>query len=160
MNIMKSFLMKMLLIIVVVSCFSQIYAQQGQGRNFPRVRVLLLKNQLDEVKRRINLEEKNSERFDKLYESYINEISLANSETRLPALNDMDLDKYSDKQIEAIFMKQSERARKLLSIRDKYYFLFRSFLSPKEIIIMYRVEKEVVNSALQEIHRREKNKEE
>jgi hypothetical protein len=155
---MKKVLIGFLFIAASMAFQNHLYAQQS--RIYPRVKVVLLQNQLEEVKRRINLDDKKSEKFDKLYESYINEIASINSSNRFPAINDLDLDKYSDNQIEKIFMKQSERSRKLLSVREKYFWLFRSFLSPKEILTMYRVEREVVNSALQEIHRREKNKEE
>lgn len=153
---MKNVFTKILILIV---CFASSAITYGQhGRNSPGVRIVLLKSQMDEVKRRIHIDDKNLSNFEKLYESYINEISQINNNNRIPSITDLNLEKYSENQVEAIFMQQSEKARKLLSVREKYFWLFRSILTPKDIIIMYRVEREVINRALQEIRNREQSK--
>ncbi len=152
---MKNVFFKSLTTFILLIAFTSSDAQQSSS--FPRVRAVLLKSQLDEVKRRVHIDEKNIAAFDKIYESYINEISLINNNNIIPSLYTIKLDKYSDNEIEAIFMQQSEKARKLLAIREKYFWIFRSILSSKDVVRVFLVEREVIDQAQQEIRRRSKS---
>ena len=137
---------------MIIPSFSTAGAQQM--RNFPRVKEILMNQQLDEIKRRINIDEKNIPEFDKLYKEYISAMSALNNEDKTPVLSQMNLNSFTDKQIEEIFLKQSDKAKKLIELREQYYYKFCKILKPRDVIVMYRTEREVVNKAQQEMRRR------
>lgn len=146
---------KILLYILIAGSFIKTESIFGQqGRNSPGVRAILLERQLDEVKKKISLNEKDVPEFERIYKNYIKEISAINNQERIPALSEINLTNLSDNEIEIIFFKQSERAKSLLIIREKYFKEFRKVIKPRDIVTIYRIEREVVTRAQQEMRRR------
>jgi hypothetical protein len=53
---------------------------------------------------------------------------------------------------------QLETAKKLISIREKYYKEFRTVITPQQIIKIYQTEAELRKKVMQEIKRRMMNR--
>lgn len=51
-------------------------------------------------------------------------------------------------------IKQLESARKIIDLREKYYKEFRTVLSPKQIVKLYRIEAELRKEVTEEIKNR------
>jgi hypothetical protein len=66
-------------------------------------------------------------------------------------------DSLTDEQAEQLFFIQMEKAKKMISLREKYFREFRAVLSPKEIMEFHRIEKEVNRKMMQQIRQRFNN---
>lgn len=134
--------------------FSMSYLSAQEMRGMPKVRALLMENQMNEIKKRVSIDPENVGRFEKIYNNYVNELAEINRTTRTQPLNDKNLQLMSDGDVEKAFMMQSLRAQKLLLLREKYFHQFRSVLSAKDVVIIFKMEREVVDRAHMEMKRR------
>ena len=127
-------------------------------KNFPRVRMLLMETQLAEIKKIINIDNRNMQKFDQIYRDYISEVSNLNSTYKGLVPLEAKLENMSDPEIEDNFVRQTEKAKRLLIVREKYFYEFKSIMKPGEIIKMFRIEREIVRKVQQELKNRAKNK--
>ncbi len=127
-------------------------------RNFPRVRMLLMETQLAEIKKSINIDSRNMQKFDQIYREYILEISALNSTYKGLVPLEANPENMSDPEIEDNFLRQTEKAKRLLIVREKYFYEFKAVMRPGEIIKMYRIEREIVKKVQQEMKNRAKNR--
>lgn len=134
--------------------FSMSYLSAQDMRGMPKVRALLMENQMNEIKKRVSIDPENVGRFEKIYNNYVNELAEINRTTRTQPLNDKNLQLMSDSDVEKAFMMQSMRAQKLLLLREKYFHQFRSVLPAKDVVIIFKMEREVVDRAHMEMKRR------
>lgn len=124
----------------------------------PRVRALLMERQLTEIKKNIAIDSRDIPKFDQVYRNYITEVFELNSlyEGLVPLENNMD--QFTDTQIEENFIKQTDKSKRLLLIREKYFYEFKSIIKPREIMKLYSIERQILRQAQQEMKERYGNR--
>jgi len=127
-------------------------------KNFPRVRMLLMETQLAEIKKNIVIDNRNIQKFDQIYRDYILEIAELNSRYKGLVSMEANLGNMSDPEIEDNFVRQTEKTKRLLIVREKYFYEFKMVMKPGEIIKMYRIEREIVKKVQQEMKNRAKTR--
>jgi hypothetical protein len=131
---------------------------QAQIRpGMPRLRALLMERQLTEIKKSISIDSRDIPNFDLVYRNYITEIFELNGlyEGLVPLENNMD--QFTDTQIEENFIKQTDKSKRLLLIREKYFYEFKSLIKPREIMKLYSIERQILRQAQQEMKERYNN---
>ncbi len=143
-------------LLLMLSAGSSIQAQIRPG--MPRIRVLLMERQLTEIKKNISIDSRDIPRFDQVYRNYITEIFELNSlyEGLVPLENNMD--QFTDTQIEENFIKQTDKSKRLLLVREKYFYEFKSIIKPREIMKLYSIERQILRQAQQEMKERYGNR--
>lgn len=143
---------KVVLLAALIIVNSILTAQIRPG--MPRVRALLMERQLSEIKKNISIDSKDISMFDQIYRLYITEIFELNSryEGLLPL--ESDFEQFSDTQIEENFIKQTDKSKRLLLLREKYFYEFKTIIKPKEIMKLYSIERQILRQAQQEIRNR------
>jgi len=68
------------------------------------------------------------------------------------------LEKFSDQEVEDIFIKQTDKSKRLLILREKYFYEFKRIMKPREIIQMYEIERDIMRKVQQEIRNRVNNR--
>ncbi len=127
----------------------------AQGiKKYPRMQMLLMEAQLAEIKRNIIIDDRDIPEFERIYRDYIAEITDLNMGNKRPPLVDMSLEGLSDREIEEVFIRQNERAKRQLIIREKYFYEFKKVIPPREIVKLYRIEREIAKKAQNEIRKR------
>lgn len=127
----------------------------SQGiKKYPRMQMLLMEAQLAEIKRNIIIEDRDIPEFERIYRDYIAEITDLNMGNKRPPLVDMSLEGLSDREIEEVFIRQNERAKRQLIIREKYFYEFKKVIPPREIVKLYRIERDIAKKAQNEIRKR------
>lgn len=147
------------LIITVILLISDNSSLQAQVRpGMPRVRALLMERQLSEIKKNISIDKRDIPQFDEIYRNYITEIFRLNSlyEGLVPLETNMD--QYSETQIEENFIKQTDKSKRLLLIREKYFYEFKTIIKPREIMKLYSIERQILRQAQQEMRERFDNR--
>lgn len=132
---------------------------QAQIRpGMPRLRALLMERQLTEIKKSISIDSRDIPNFDLVYRNYITEIFELNGlyEGLVPLENNMD--QFTDTQIEENFIKQTDKSKRLLLIREKYFYEFKSIIKPREIMKLYSIERQILRQAQQEMKERYNNR--
>jgi len=146
------YIMSSLMIMTIVSMKAQ------EIQKFPRLKALLMETQLSEIKKSIVIDNKNISKFDQIYREYIFEVYDLNSKYQGPALFDSNLEKFSDQEVEDIFIKQTDKSKRLLILREKYFYEFKRIMKPREIIQMYEIERDIMRKVQQEIRNRVNNR--
>ncbi len=149
-------LLKCTVLFLLITAALKLEAQEI--KNFPRVRMLLMETQLAEIKKNINIDNRNMQKFDQIYREYILEVSALNSTYKGLVPLEANLGNMSDPEIEDNFIRQTEKAKRLLIVREKYFYEFKTIMKPGEIIKMYRIEREIVRKVQQELKNRAKNR--
>lgn len=112
-------------------------AQNNAGKRIPR-------EQLAEVQARhiagsLALDEATTKKFVDAYCDYQQEVWNTGTSVRKKATSDM-----SEDEIEKSIKERFAHSRKLLDVREKYYDIYRGFLTPKQIQRVYELEKQVM----------------
>ena len=147
------------IIIILLMTLSAGTIMQAQIRpGMPRIRALLMERQLTEIKKSISIDSRDIPRFDQVYRNYITEIFELNTlyEGLVPLENNMD--QFNDTQIEENFIKQTDKSKRLLLIREKYFYEFKSLIKPREIMKLYSIERQILRQAQQEMKERYGNR--
>jgi hypothetical protein len=79
-----------------------------------------------------------SGRFVKTYVAYQKEIWALGP--RIPEITD----DMTDDEVDKILKQRFERSQKILAIREKYYKIYSEFLTPKQIEMVYRTDREMM----------------
>jgi hypothetical protein len=146
------------IIIILLMTLSANTIMQAQIRpGMPRLRALLMERQLTEIKKSISIDSRDIPNFDLVYRNYITEIFELNGlyEGLVPLENNMD--QFTDTQIEENFIKQTDKSKRLLLIREKYFYEFKSLIKPREIMKLYSIERQILRQAQQEMKERYNN---
>ncbi|MHC1779399.1 MAG: hypothetical protein AB9922_04080 [Bacteroidales bacterium] len=146
------------IIIILLMILSANTIMQAQIRpGMPRLRALLMERQLTEIKKSISIDSRDIPNFDLVYRNYITEIFELNGlyEGLVPLENNMD--QFTDTQIEENFIKQTDKSKRLLLIREKYFYEFKSIIKPREIMKLYSIERQILRQAQQEMKERYNN---
>ena len=140
----------------MISANTYLNAQTRPG--MPRIRALLMERQLTEIKKNISIDSRDIPRFDQIYRNYIAEIFELNSlyEGLIPL--EADMAQFNDAQIEENFIKQTDKSKRLLLVREKYFYEFKSIIKPREIMKLYSIERQILRQAQQEMKERYNNR--
>jgi hypothetical protein len=145
--------------IVLTTAFILIFtgwiaAQPGQRAMQIRERVSNAR--LNQVAKRMNLEK---ERLEKLRPAYLDFDREKQKLFDKRLVNEMRIapDSLSNDQAEQLFFMQTERAKKMIDLREYYFKEFQKVLTPKEILRFFRIEREVNKRMMEHIRSRFRN---
>ena len=151
---MKTILSTLLFALILL--FSLIADSQNAER-FPLLRERIAQAKLREIRINLKLDQTRFEAFRPIYLKYEREVSGINLRN-LTKLTKFDVDSYTTEEADQLIVNQLESARKLISVREKYYKEFRTVISPQQIIKLYQTEAELRKKVLQEVKRRMMNR--
>ena len=116
----------------------------------------LTQTQIAEINKSLNLDNAAAVKFEKLYRAYMTEANTYRTSSRQnqpEASKDM-----SNEDADKIIRNHFERQRKLNDIREKHYANFKTVLSSKQILTVYRIENEMQQKLQAEYRQRIRNK--
>lgn len=147
---MKTMVRIFLLLAPIVFCLEA--ESQDPGKINP-LRERIIQAKLFEIRRSLNLDQATMARFRPIYIKYEREISSVsvNNQIRLMRVNS---DSLTAEEAERLILVQLENARKLISIREKYYHSFKTVLTPQQVVKLYQTESEIRQKVMQELRRR------
>lgn len=128
---------------------------QNSGR-FPLLRERITQAKLREIKMKLNLDPKLFEQFRPIYVRYSLELLDINF-YKLGKFMTIETDSLSAEEADQLIVNQIEIAKKIISIREKYYKEFRTVLSPQQIVKLYQAEAEMRNKVQEEVKKRRMN---
>ena len=147
-----------LLILISLACLMTGQNVQCQNQNrFPILRERIAQAKLREIRKNLNLDQATFEAFRPVYQKYEREISNLDFR-KFARLINVEADSLTTEQADQLIVNQIETARKLISLREKYYKEFRAVLSPQQIIKVYQTEAELRKKVMQELKRRINNR--
>jgi len=141
----------------VFTLFASLNAESQNPDRFPLLRERMVQAKLREIKLSLKLDQVRFEEFRPIYLKYEREVSGVNFRN-LAKLTKVDADSLSNEEADQLIVNQLEAAKKLISIREKYYKEFRTVLAPQQIIKLYQTEAELRKKVLQEMKRRMMNR--
>jgi len=147
--------MKKIISVILFALFllTGLVAYSQNTERFPMVRQRIIQAKLHEIKVQLKLDQTTFDQFRPVYLKYEREISAIDFRN-LARLMKVDADSLSSEEADQMIVNQLETARKLISIREKYYKEFRTVLTPQQIIILYQTEAELRKKVMQEMKRR------
>ncbi len=126
---------------------SQVSAQDVKARpNKEQVKVnkeQMKQNKVDRMVNALMLDDATTAKFKPAYEKYLNELGEAramNKPVQKPA-KDAVCTPLTDAQIQQIIEKDFAQKRKMLDVREKYYKEFKKYLTPKQLLKVFNMEK-------------------
>lgn len=141
----------------VFTLFASLNAESQNPDRFPLLRERMVQAKLREIKLNLKLDQARFDEFRPIYLKYEREVSEVNFRN-LAKLTKVDADSLSTEEADQLIVNQLEVAKKLISIREKYYKEFRTVLAPQQIIKLYQTEAELRKKVLQEMKRRMMNR--
>ena len=148
-------ILKVLLTTAFILIFCEWLAAQP-GTRLPQISERFSNIRLNQVANRMNLKKQQVEQLRPLYLKYEQEKQELMDGRMLREMRTSP-DSLTDEQAEQLFFIQMDKAKKMISLREKYFREFRAVLSPKEIMEFHRIEKEVNRKMMQQIRQRVKN---
>jgi hypothetical protein len=125
---------------------------QVRGR-MPLLRERILRVKLVEIQKVLQLDQTALDRFKPIYASYEKEMAGINFQG-LGGFMRVDPDSLTGEEAEKMVLQQMENTRKTLALREKYYYEFKTVLTPQQIIRLYQVETEIRQKVMREFRRR------
>ena len=141
----------------VFTLFASLNAESQNPDRFPLLRDRMVQAKLREIKLNLKLDQARFDEFRPVYLKYEREVSGVNFRN-LAKLTKVDADSLSTEEADQLIVNQLEAAKKLISVREKYYKEFRTVLAPQQIIKLYQTEAELRKKVLQEMKRRMMNR--
>lgn len=151
---MKTILSTLLFVIALLVSFN---VESQNPDRFPKLRERIIQAKLREIQASLKLDQVKFDEFRPIYLKYEREISGVNFRN-MARLTKVDADSLSTEEADQLIVNQLDAARKLISIREKYYKEFRSVLAPQQIIKLYQTEAELRKKVMQEMKRRMMNR--
>ena len=151
---MKTILSTFLFVIALLVSFN---VESQNPDRFPKLRERIIQAKLREIQATLKLDQVKFEEFRPIYLKYEREISGVNFRN-MARLTKVDADSLSTEDADQLIVNQLDAARKLISIRERYYKEFRSVLAPQQIIKLYQTEAELRKKVMQEVKRRMMNR--
>lgn len=151
---MKTIFSTLLFVIALLVSFN---VESQNPDRFPKLRERIIQAKLREIQATLKLDQVKFEEFRPIYLKYEREISGVNFRN-MARLTKVDADSLSTEDADQLIVNQLDAARKLISIREKYYKEFRSVLAPQQIIKLYQTEAELRKKVMQEMKRRMMNR--
>ena len=141
----------LILVLGFITLAGSVTAQTG-GR-FPQLRQRIYNARLNEIARRMNLDQSVVEKLRPVYLNFEKEkAAIFNGSLRKNL--ETPADSLTDAEAEKIYFSQLEKGKKLIALREKYYHEFRQILSPRQILKFQRTEMEVNRKMLMDLKRR------
>ncbi|MBA4409168.1 MAG: hypothetical protein Q8S54_19260 [Bacteroidota bacterium] len=140
-------------LLFILTLFSGFDALSQNPDRLPLVHQRMVQAKLREIRFQLNLDQATFEQFRPVYLKYEREISGIDFRN-LARMMKVDADSLSSEEADRLVVNQMETARKLISIRERYYKEFRTVLSPQQIIKLYQTEADVRKKVMQEMKRR------
>jgi len=132
-------------------------AQSQNTARVPSFRERILQAKLVEIRRSLNLDQATMQHFRPIYIQYEKEISEVNinNQVRLMRAN---YDSLTSEEAERLVIMQLENAKKLIEIREKYYYKFKNVLTSQQIVKLYQTEAAIRQKVMQELRRRSRGR--
>lgn len=140
-----------LLTAIFCMIFSSIQSQVVKGQ--PRLRDRIVMAKFNEIRKSLELDQGTAQRLRPVYFRYENEIAGV-SKRELGQLMRADPDSLTTMEAETIITTQLENAKKVIAIREKYYRLFKTVLTPQQIVKLYQTEAGMRRKMMQEVRKR------
>ena len=144
-------------LLIIITLFFGLTAESQNPERFPVLRERMAQAKLREIRINLKLDQTRFEAFRPIYLRYEREVSGINLRN-LTRLTKIDADSLSAEDADRLIVNQLESARKLISIREKYYKEFRTVIAPQQIIKIYQTEAELRRKVMQEVKRRMMNR--
>lgn len=129
----------------------------GRSQNinrYPHLKERIARAKLNEIQLKFKLDAVTFDQFRPIYMKYEEEI-FGIDFRKMAKLMKVNPDSLSASEAELLINNQLESAKKMLSLREKYYKEFRTVLSPQQILKLYQVEAGLRKEVTDEIvHRR------
>ncbi len=169
---MRRFILSLLITVAFATISVAQPAQRGGGgRNGAGVATDARNNfhefQMKQIEESLKLEGDRLARFRELYASYNKESRPKRNEGSMqqqrrrggeqPDSEETTRPKLSEEQIEANIKQSFEDARLSIETKERYYLLFREFLSPSEINMIYEIERRTRERFVDELQKRSTN---
>lgn len=129
------------------------FAEAQKGEKFPRLRERIAQAKLREIKESLQLDQATFERFRPVYLRYEQEIAAVDFR-KIGKLMRTQADSLSSAEADQLIIDQLHAAKKMLSIREKYYEEFKKVITPQQIIKLYQTEAEIRKKVIQEVRKR------
>lgn len=148
---------KLSILLMFILLMTGIPAKSQNGARFPLLRERILQAKLREIKLKLNVDPGTFEKFRPIYRKYNQEISEIDI-FKLGRMMKINSDSISAEQAEQMILNQMESAKKIISIREKYYKEFKTVLTPQQILKLYQTEAEIRNKVTEELKKRRLNR--
>jgi len=149
-TIMRFFILLMLSVL-------SLGAQSQNTMRIPSFSERILQAKLVEIRRSLNLDQATMQHFRPIYIQYEKEISEVNinNQVRLMRAN---YDSLTSEEAERLVIMQLANAKKLIEIREKYYYKFKNVLTSQQIVKLYQTEAAIRQKVMQELRRRSRGR--
>ena len=137
----------------VLILFLSLNAQSQNPNRFPVLHERIVQAKLREIKFSLKLDQDRFLQFRPIYLKYEQDISGVDFR-KMGRLMKVETDSLSADEADQLIVNQLESAKKLISIREKYYKEFRTILTPQQIIKLYQTEAELRKKVQEEVKRR------
>ena len=147
---MKNLITSLILVTILLAGLN------GRSQNINRyqpIKERIIRAKLNEIQLKFKLDQATFERFRPIYMKYEEEISGIDFR-RMAKLAKVDPDSLSSSDAELLINDQLQNAKKIISLREKYYKEFRTVLSPQQILKLYHIEAELRKEITEEIKNR------
>lgn len=140
-------------LIVAFTLFFSLNAQSQNPDRFPLLRERMAQAKMREIRLQLQLGQATFEQFRPIYMKYEREVSGIDFRN-LARLMKVDADSLTSEEADQLIVSQLGTAKKLISIREKYYKEFKTVLTPQQIIKLYQTEADLHKKILHEMKRR------
>ncbi len=113
-----------------------------------RVQEILLKSQLYEISKTLDLPGPTLSKFNEIFTSYFYEMRDAEKKIRRPQ------GRLSDTESEQIILDDFAQAKRIMIVRESYYLQFKKILSSSQILQLYDLEREINKKIIKEAEER------
>ena len=142
---MKSVLKMMLIAIAMVAYCATGYAQ-GEKKERPS-REQLAETQAKHIAQKMAMDDAVSQRFIKVYCEYQQELWALRPEGKKEKSTNQEA--LTDAQAQQMIKDRFQHSQQVLNLREKYYAMYSQFLSQKQILRIYEMEKQMTNRRTQ-----------
>jgi hypothetical protein len=138
---MKKYLFMVMIAVMMLSGSTTVNAQVAQnGKERVHLTVdQIIQKRTEKMVQTLMLDDATSAKFIPVYSQYLKE--KMDCRVMKPKHMGMDVNAKTDAEIDQMIQENFAQSHKILDIREKYYAKFRKFLTPKQIMKIYQVEK-------------------
>jgi hypothetical protein len=137
------------ILIILISFAGNAMAQN----RFPLLRERINQAKLREIRLKLELDQETFQKFRPIYLRYEDEIASLDVK-KMSGLMRINVDSLTAEQADQLFVTQTEVAKRMIGIREKYFKEFRTVLQPQQIIKIFQTEAELRRKVMSEIKRR------
>ncbi len=146
-----------ILLIFAATLLSGLASTAQNPNRMPMMRERIIQAKLHEIRTNLRLDQPTFERFRPIYLRYEREITQVDFRDQARLMK-VDADSLSAEEADHLVISQLYNAKKLITVREKYYKEFRAVLSPQQIIKLYQTEAELRKKVMLELRKRMMNR--